>query len=144
MDEAAYRERIRLAEQVRCPYAKAVLSTCVSCTQATRVQVAERELVVCESPASLLRCDALHDHLRHNFGFAIGQLDDDAPIPHAQEMRIQCGGLKGLAQVLDEHDEVVDVDELVGRALLRWGDLDDLPYSAVVHAARTCYNGRHG
>lgn len=144
MDEAAYRERIRQAEQVACPYAKAILSTCVACSQATRVQVAERELVVCESPDSHRRCEDLHDYLRHNFGFAIGQLRDEAPIPHAQEMRIQCGGLRGLAQVLTENAEVSDVAELVSRALIRWGDLDDLPYSAVVHAARTCYKGRRG
>ncbi|GAB4415285.1 MAG: hypothetical protein OHK0054_05320 [Sideroxydans sp.] len=144
MDEAVYRERIRQAEQVACPFAKAILSACAACTQATRVQVAERELVVCETPACHRRCDMLHDLLRHNFGFAIGQLRDEAPIPHAQEMRIQCGGLRALSQVLRDQAEVADVDDLLRGLLQRWPDPMEIPYAEVVHAARLLYKGRRG
>jgi hypothetical protein len=36
------------------------------------------------------------------------------------------------------------VDELLGRALRQWGEIEDIPYSDVVHAAATAYKGRHG
>ncbi len=65
-------------------------------------------------------------------------------LPHAQEMQVQCGGLKGLQQTLSGIAEVADVDQLLRQASAQWGDSDDFPYSEVVHAAATAYKGRHG
>lgn len=144
MDEQAFRQRLALLEQRRCPFAKAILSDCVACTQSDRVRIAEREVVVCESEASHSRCEALHALLRHGFGFSIGVLDDAAPIPHAHEMRIQCGGLKGLSLVLRATAAVADVDGLLHQVAQDTEAMQGLPLSAVVHAARECYKGRRG
>ncbi|MGA9961692.1 MAG: hypothetical protein WBP66_05035 [Azonexus sp.] len=40
--------------------------------------------------------------------------------------------------------EVESVDELLENALHHWGDIEDIPYSDVVHAAASAYKGRHG
>ncbi|MGB7536651.1 MAG: hypothetical protein WCD32_02490 [Azonexus sp.] len=59
-------------------------------------------------------------------------------------MRVQCGGLKGLQHTLNGGAEVESVDELLENALHHWGDIEDIPYSDVVHAAASAYKGRHG
>lgn len=144
MDEAAYKKTLQATHPLLCPFGKALFSGCVACSQAGRMNLAERELIVCSQAALQSRCTRMHDALRHNFGFAIHTLHDEAPIPHAQEMRIQCGGLRGLQDVLSGDAGVKDVDELMGAALQCWPNEGNIPFSQVVHAARLHYQGRHG
>jgi len=143
MDEAAYRRILAATHPLPCPFAKALFAGCASCRLAGRLNLAEREIIVCREQAPQQRCQAMHDALRHNFGFAIRAVDDDTPIPHAQEMRIQCGGLRGLSDVLRGEAVVADVDELMRAALQCWPEQDDIPFSEVVHAAHLHYKGRH-
>lgn len=144
MDEAAFRQTLEATHPLLCPFSKALFSGCVACAQAGRMNLAERELIVCRETVLQQRCARMHDALRHNFGFAIHILHDEAPIPHGQEMRIQCGGLRGLQDVLRGDAEVADVDELMRAALQSWPEDGDIPFSAVVHAAHLHYKGRHG
>lgn len=144
MDETAYRQIYSEVIGRPCTFEKAVLAGCVACELSTRVQIAEREAVTCGSAPSLARCTSLHDRLRQNFAFALGRVRDDTPLPHAQEMRVQCGGLKGLQYVLDGTAEVDNVDALLELVLQRWDQLVEIPYSEVVHAAGLCFKGRHG
>ncbi len=142
MDETHFRQRLQALQRNLCPFYKAILSACVACTRADRVQIAEREIVVCGAAASHARCQELHGHLRHNFSFAVGTLHDEVPLPHAQEMRIQCGGLRGLGAVLAADPEVKDVDALLDHILRGTGSLGEIDFSAVVHAAHVHYRGR--
>lgn len=144
MDEAAYRQTLQATHPLLCPFGKALFSACVACSQAGRMNLAERELIVCRKTELQTRCVSMHDALRHNFGFAIHTLHDEAPIPHGQEMRIQCGGLRGLQDVLRGDAEVTDVDGLMRAVMQRWPEEGDIPFSEVVHAARLHYKGRHG
>jgi len=80
--------------------------------------------------------------LRHNFTFALGKLHIDGPLPHAQEMRMQCGGLKGLQFILDGNEEVADVAALLELAQQRYGNLAELPFSLIVQRAKDLYKGR--
>ena len=143
MDESAFREMLS-GVAAPCPFEKSVLRGCAACAQAEKIQIAERELVKCRAMASHARCNELYSHLRRSFSFALGTLRVDTPLPHAQEMRVQCGGLKGLQHVLSGGAEVENVDELLENSLRRWGEMDDIPYSNVVHAAASVYKGRHG
>ena len=144
MDEAAYRRTLEATHPLLCPFAKALFAGCAGCTLAGRLNLAEREIIVCREAAPQQRCRVMHDTLRHNFGFAIGEVHDDAAIPHGQEMRIQCGGLRGLSDVLCGDPAVADVDGLMRQLAGRWPDADDIPYAEVVRAARLLYKGRHG
>ena len=144
MDETAFRQKLSEAIERPCTFEKSVLTRCVGCERSDRVQIAEREAVTCRNAASLARCTALHGHLRHSFAFALGKVHDDDVLSHAQEMRVQCGGLKGLQYVLNDNAEVANVDALMESVVRTWGDLAEIPYSQVVHAAALCYKGRHG
>lgn len=108
------------------------------------MQIAERELVKCRDMASHSRCRELYTNLRRSFSFALGTVRVDTPLPHAQEMRVQCGGLKGLQHTLSGTSEVKNVDELLENSLRQWGEIEDIPYSNVVHIAASVYKGRHG
>ena len=143
MDETAFRQKLSEMIERPCTFEKAILAGCVECKRAGRMQIAEREAVICQNQASLSRCTSLHDHLRHGFSFALKNLHENAALSHAQEMRVQCGGLLGLQNVLNSGTEVDNVDALLESVLQQWGELSEIPYSEVVHAAALCYKGRH-
>jgi hypothetical protein len=142
MDETAYRQALTSSIPRYCPFEKSVLTHCAACSRAVKHNIAEREVVACNSAQAHERCIALRALLRSNFAFALGKLHIEAPLPHAQEMRMQCGGLKGLQVTLDGNEVVADVDSLLDQALQRYGDLGELPYSQIVQRANMYYKGR--
>ena len=142
MDENAYRQVLSASIARPCPFGKSILTRRVSCSLAEKHNVAERELVACSDETSLERCVELHDALRHNFAFALHRRDTPEPLTHAQEMRVQCGGLKGLQYAMDESDEVRDVAGLVALAIQKFGGLAEFPYSLIVKNANIVYKGR--
>lgn len=142
MDEAAFRQRLGELHSRSCPFAKTLLTAGAGCAMAVKRNIAERELVVCNSEQAHERCIAFRDLLRSNFTFALGKLHIDGPLPHAKEMRMQCGGMKGLQFVLDETDEVHDIDALLKQSQAKFGELADFPYSEIVWFANTHYKYR--
>jgi len=142
MDESAYRQVLSATVHGACPFEKSILSNCAACTRSEKRHIAEREVVACSDREAQERCTALRDHLRHNFTFALGRPHIDGPLPHAQEMRMQCGGLKGLQYAVDAGDEVMDVDALVVSAQRKFGDLAEIPYMLIVQRANIVYKGR--
>jgi len=142
MDETAYRQALTTSIRRNCPFEKSVLTRCAACSRAEKHNIAEREIVACNNAEAHQRCIALRDLLRHNFTFALGKMHIDGPLPHAQEMRMQCGGLKGLQVAIDGNDQVPDVALLVEMAQQRYGELAELPYSLIVQRANIYYKGR--
>lgn len=142
MDESVYRQALAASAPLHCPFEKTVLTHCAACSRAEKHNIAEREVVACNNTEAHQRCIELRDLLRHNFTFALGKLHIDGPLPHAKEMRMQCGGLKGLKFTLDGDDEVHDVAALLEMAQQRFGDLAELPYSLIIQRANILYKGR--
>jgi len=141
-DEDAFRRRRDAAIGHACPFERALLARCAACGLAQSMLLAEREAIGCQSQAASERCHAYHDELRAASRFAL-RADASAPWPFSKEIRLQCGGLIGLRQALDEADgagsadpaaPVEDADALLQRALQRWGSLEALPYSRVIRA----------
>ena len=154
-DEDAFRRQREAALGHACPFERALLARCAACGLARSVLLAEREAIGCQSQAASERCRAYHDELRTASRFAL-RVDASAPWPFSKEILLQCGGLIGLRQALDdaggnadgegdggedsaagsaEPDAPVDdADALLQRALARWGSLEALPYSRVIRA----------
>jgi hypothetical protein len=141
-DEDAFRRQCDAALGHACPFERALLARCAACGLARSVLLAEREAIGCQSQAASERCHAYHDALRTASRFAL-RADASAPWPFSKEIRLQCGGLIGLRQALDEADgagsadpaaPVDDADAVLQRALQRWGGLEALPYSRVIRA----------
>ena len=142
MDETAYRQALTSSFPRSCPFEKTVLTHCAACSKAEKHNIAEREVVACSCAVAHERCIALRDLLRHNFTFALGKLHIEGPLPHAKEMRMQCGGLRGIQFLLDGNDEVHDVSELLTMTEQRYGELAELPFSQIVQHANGYYKVR--
>lgn len=141
-DEDAFRRRREAALGHACPFERALLARCAGCSQACSVLLAEREAFGCASSTASQRCHAYHRELRTAARFAL-RIEAAGPWPFSKEIRLQCGGLLGLQQALDEHDgiaagaqpaPVADADALLARALQRYGTLRELPYSQIMRA----------
>ena len=142
MDEIAYRQALSVTVPRSCPFEKSILTMCAACSRAEKRNIAEREIVACNNVEAHRLCIELRDLLRINFTFSLGKTHIDGPLPHSQEMRMQCGGLKGLQFVLDGGGEAHDVAALLGTARQKFGELPDFPFEQIVRLANIHYKPR--
>lgn len=131
MDEDAYRAACGSINPMPCAFEKALLAGCAACGQAERHLLAERETVNCLDSRAQHDCSELRLAMREHFAFVLKLVHPDQPAPHGKELKAQCGGLRGLAHVLDGGETVVDVQALVSVALRQAGSLDELPYAQI-------------
>jgi hypothetical protein len=132
MDEAAFRSARGEINRLPCVFEKALLSRNAVCQLAATHALAERESLACTSPLARAECGRLSGLLREKSAFALRLTDTRRILPHAQVMKIQCGGLLGLQQVLDPEAPAPDVQRLTALARERYGDLESLPFSEIV------------
>lgn len=111
-----------------CAFDKALLARAGCCALARREPQAEGERLACGSPAALADCTTLVGLLRERSTFVLRL--SRGPLMHAQALKLQCGGLRGLKNALQTTDD--DVHRVVGQAQQRWGSLAELPWDAVV------------
>ncbi len=142
MDETAYRQALSASVPRACPFEKSILTMCAACSRAEKHNIAEREIVACNNVEAHRLCIELRDLLRKNFTFSLGKMHIDGPLPHAQEMRMQCGGLKGLQSAVDGSDQVRDVAALLVTARQKFGELPDFPCEQIVRLANIYYKPR--
>ena len=138
VDETAFRAARRAANPQPCVFEKALLAGGSACEMSARHALAEREGLACTSPVARTNCGTLLALLRERCAFALKLAPDAAP-PHARLLKLQCGGLAGLAEVAGSGD--TDVHRLVAAAHERYGSLADLPWPAIV-AAVQAWQGR--
>ena len=153
-NEDAYKLARRAYIEFSCPFERALLSRCVNCRRARKLNLAEREAIACGDPAVREHCIAFYNALHDNAQFALKinlplpnpppQAGEgakvppkpiNAPWPFGKEIRAQCGGVRGLAVALDaEGDENTDIAETVLRALNELGSCEQFPYSQIMRA----------
>lgn len=132
MDESAFRKARSAANPQPCAFERALLARCSACTLAERRNIAERELVACASPAARAQCAELLASLRQNAAFALKLVQADAELPHAKQMKLQCGALQGLRRVSPGVAD--DVHALVRAGAETFAGLANLPYAALVQS----------
>jgi hypothetical protein len=132
MDESAYRSARGEINRLPCVFEKALLAQHAVCQLAARHAVAERETIACTSPLARVACGELSALLREKSAFALRLPHTQRILPHAQVMKIQCGGLQGLQRVLDPEAPAPDVHHLVRMARQAYGELAALPFSEIV------------
>lgn len=139
-----------------CPFERAQLVRCASCRLARTSLLAEREAIGCTSAPASERCRALYVAMRASARFAL-RADGVTTWTVALELRLQCGGLQGLARALAgpapaEPDvagppatddgargadpcagpDPIEIDGLLMAALARHGAIADLPYDRIM------------
>lgn len=132
MDDDAFRAARDDINRLPCIFEKALLSASAVCELSAARALAERETIACTSPVARVDCGQLAALLREKSAFALRLTDTQGILPHAMLMRIQCGGLQGLRQLLDPAAPVPQVRPLVLMARERYGELAALPFSEVV------------
>ena len=132
MDEPPLPATLCCDSDQACVFAKALLSHSAGCELAQRRSVAERVLVECSSPVARTNCGTLAALLHERARFALRLPGPGRPLIHMQALRLQCGGLTALQQVLGGAER--DVHRLVGIAHERHGSLTELPWAPRVDA----------
>jgi hypothetical protein len=144
MDETAYKSARGEINRLPCVFEKALLSRCVVCELSVRHLLAERETVACSDPVARAACGQLSGLLREKSAFALKLTEAARILPHAMVMKVQCGGLAGLRDVLDPEAPAPDVHRLVRRAQAEYGALDALPFSRIVQGVSHWQGRRRG
>ncbi len=132
MDETSYHATRQQLNPLPCVFEKALLCQAAVCEAAQRLSLAEREMVACREPLARAACGQLLTLLRANSAFALKLKDTQRILPHAMTMKVQCGGLVGLKDLLDPDAHAPDVLKLVWLAQTEFGALDQLPFSRIV------------
>lgn len=136
--KATYDEKVRLS----CPFEKAILSRCADCDQARKFNIAEREAVACEAAVEREKCVTLHGLLHQNASFVLKLIHPGEPLPHAKEVKVQCGGLLGVQRLFDPEAVLVEnIHALAIETQRRYGSMRDVPYQEVVKEIAV-YEGR--
>ena len=127
--KATYDDKVRLS----CPFEKAILSRCAECDQAHKFNIAEREAVACSAAVPRENCLTLHGMLHQNAVFTLKLIHPDQPLPHAKEIKVQCGGLLGVQRLFDQEASTVEnVHALVGEIQNRYGTMQEVSFQEVV------------
>jgi hypothetical protein len=136
LDEQAYKQTYRAVSPLACPFEKAALNCQWPCREAQRVNIAERIAVSCKDGQAQGECIQLIGLLRRNAAFALKLTHPDEVLPHAKDVKVQCGGLLGLQEALRDKPAGTllqeDIRAMVQEAGERFGGLEALPYSEIV------------
>ena len=136
MDEKQYRATFDKFNERPCLFSKAILRRCGGCSRMQRVLIAERESVYCYSPPSHARCGTLLELLHHAASLKMDlPTSADEEIPHGKEIKIQCGGLMGIAeQMQSPMADLADINRLNELVEKEYGSLDALPFQEIAVA----------
>jgi hypothetical protein len=115
-----------------CVFAKVLLARSAECERACRRSVGEREAIECAAPTALANCTTLAALLHERARFALRLPRPGEPLMHAKAMRLHCGGILALQDLLGAPR--ADVHRMVGAAQERFGSLTELPWQDVVAA----------
>lgn len=132
MDEHSYHVTRQQINPLPCVFEKALLCQAAVCEASQRLCLAEREMVACRDPVARASCGQLLTLLRANSAFALKLKDAQRILPHAMMMKVQCGGLVGLKDLLDPDAHAPDVLKLVRLAQSEYESFEQLPFSRIV------------
>lgn len=136
MDEQQYKSTYSHINPKQCVFEKAINSRVCNCVKSQRFNLADREGVACNSAQGLERCSMLISQLRNNARFVFQRTEASQVLPHAQEIKIQNGGLIGLQSLLhkDAKSNVEDIDGLLTLLVNKYEHFDQIPYSQLMHS----------
>jgi hypothetical protein len=135
VEEHEYRQAYQALIHCPCPFEKALLNTCCTCSQSQRIHIAEREGMSCLTACSQQQCQQLLRYLCESAQFALKLRTMEIPLSHNKLLKIQCGGLQGLQTAIgieSAGEPVKDIDNLVKQALSLFGEVRCFPYQEMI------------
>ena len=143
MEENEYRSVYNERTTIRCVFEKALTNHKAACSLSDHFCLADREGYACKDQESSSKCREILDKLRENSRFVLKLREIDGPLPHNMEIRVQAGGLMGVAKLLDHLPVQLpaetqlaasDINTLVQAVIAQYGSLDALPYDEIVQS----------
>jgi len=142
MEEDEYKSTYSELASVPCIFEKALVNHRAKCSLSRHFYLADREGYSCDDAGSSEICSDILSRLRKNSVFALKLHEASGPLPHNMEIRVQAGGLAGVAKSLTLNDGVqpeqsLPVDDIhsnIASAIEKYGALDKLPYSKIVQS----------
>lgn len=135
MDENEYRQVYDSVNDVRCVFEKAMLTRRFGCENLIKYNIAEREAAGCASATCQKECDQFLTLLRRNASFVLKLTSTGGPLPHAKELKAQCGGITGLQMLLypdsNENEKIGNIYGLIREAKKNFNDLDQVPFQDI-------------
>ncbi len=145
MDQDAYRTTYHQINDRFCLFEKCLFAGYAGCAQADRFNLAEREGIHCKSDSAQARCGEFLDLLRQHSRFILKTSDTCEALSHAQALRLQVGGIRGVAQVMTDHAPqsvtTENIHALLNEATERYNALDQLPFSEIMQQV-AAFKGR--
>lgn len=142
MDEKEYRSTYQTVNPIHCVFEKAINSRVCNCSKSSRFNLADREGVSCSSNLAQKRCMQVLQALRQNSRFALRLTLTNDKLPHNAEIKIQNGGIKGIAKQLNSTEIMVnDIYTLIDTAVEQYKSIETFPYQDIVREI-SAYQGR--
>lgn len=141
MEEDEYKATYNELAAVRCVFEKALLNHQAKCALSRHFCLADREGYSCENEQSADKCRDFLEKLREKSTFVLKMHEISAPLPHNMEIRVQAGGLMGVAKLLSVKTEgqskkpvIDDINQILNMAKKEYGLLENLPYSEIIQS----------
>ena len=140
MEEDEYKSTYSELTSVPCVFEKALTNHRLKCSLSNHFCLADREGYSCENFESSAKCNELLQRLRKNSAFALKIRDIDSVLPHNMEVRVQVGGVTGLAKLVNKNSKVEqlssldDIHGVLNQVIEQFGSLDKLPYSEIIQS----------
>jgi len=140
MEEDEYKSTYKDLVSIPCVFEKALTNNQAKCSLSKHFCLADREGYSCEDAESSSRCNKLLQELRKKSSFVLKVHDIDGPLPHNMEIRVQVGGVTGLAKQIDmkiENNETAPIEDINGvlsKSIDKFGSLDKLPFSEIIQS----------
>lgn len=147
MDQDAYRKTFEQINERACLFEKCLFAGHAGCSQSEKFNLAEREGIHCKLDKAQTQCGEFLELLRHHSRFVLKASQESGVLSHAQALRVQVGGLRGLDQAMEKQQPatpfVPDIYTLVSQAREQYGDLESLPFNLIVQQI-AAFKGRRG
>lgn len=148
MEEGEYKSTYNELVSVRCVFEKALTNHQAKCPLSKHFCLADREGYSCKDKESSVKCDEFLAKLREKSIFVLKLHDIEGPLPHNKEIRVQAGGVTGVAKSIGMMNDdqggqsaVSDIYGVLCNAVEKFGSLDDLPYSEIIQSVKQ-FKGR--
>ena len=141
MEEDEYKLTYNKLVSVRCVFEKALTSNQARCSLSRHFCLADREGYACSDVGASVNCHGFLQILREKSTFVLKMHEVKGPLPHNMEIRVQLGGIAGLAKLIQRQADkplmqavVEDIHGLIEKTIDKIGPLETLPYSEIIQS----------
>jgi hypothetical protein len=136
MEEQEFKNTLKKINDLKCQHSKVIFSRKGECQFAHKFLIAEREGINCESIEGEKLCGQWVNHLKDKCLFALKITDKTEELPHGKAIKLQVGGLIGMAQELNpgspEQPPFKNINKLLVDALKKFGEFEAIPLNNVI------------